>query len=1096
MKNLYLLVTAVIVFLNPATSQIVNSNFKPTIEGLPELYVAKNLENDKVLIAGQFTSIQDVNIRGAALLNSDGSLDTDFSLSIISSGTIYDALFDPQIEKYYFSGIFEDRNDVIRLNADGIIDDTFQPNIEFFVVNHIGLQSDGKLIVISSTENMGLARLNTDGSLDETFSNSAGFNEISYLESDLKILSDDNILFGGGFTSFNNEAKEHLIKLNSDGTIDERFAFNGALTAQSTPNINSVLPLSNGDIVLAGNFDSIYGVPVKSLAKISSDGSLEPSFTVPGSFAGLFNQSIRAILDQDEQILVSGIDPLIKNYQLIKLNIEGTFDNNFTVGTIELNNSLGFILEPFLSTSSDNSIYYSSFHTIYDGHFSQGLSKINSSGNVITSFNADIAGKAEISITKEMNDGSLLFGGTFTAINNQPMNYFAKLLSNGLVDAQFMESVGTGPDQNVNAIAIDNNGNILIGGSFTNFNNQSTGFVIGLSSDGLRNENFDPQVFSNTSGSGVNDIQVIENNQILIGGRFDFVDNQSKSGGIAKLNADGSLDGTYDLSLSDAATINDIDLLSDGSILYSGNIGFTEGAILGKSDLMGNASSNFDISYDFTDIEILNTTVIPATGVILVSTIRSGSSNYGLIQFESDGTLKDENAISSAGTFGVSTIFPLDSENILIGGQFVSVNDVSSPGFAKVSLTGAVDTEINYNLVEIGNFTGPAISSILDLGESNYLISGNFSKIEGLDVTSTAIVNLNVPKPPTNLTGVFSFTDGVTLSWEDNSSKETNYVVYRKSTNGEFELIADLPPNRISFVDSDVILTNGYSYRVRALNGDLSSDYSSQISVDIPSLDVPTEILNEFNFTFGTTLTWQDNSDSEESITIYRADEGDEFEVLKELTASQLSYNDSTVELNTSYQYFLKLTAGIFESFSDTVTFITPESALLPTPEIGFAILDNMIVLDWQYDITQILGFEIYRSPETNDTFELIASTEENEYTDISALQNIPYFYKIKAFNAFESSEFSNEVTLLITAINGEDTASFKIYPNPATTDLKITSEFMGSTFEVLDFNGKVLNQGNINHEKVDVSQLRNGIYLIKIYYEGKELTQKLLIER
>jgi hypothetical protein len=60
-------------------------------------------------------------------------------------------------------------------------------------------------------------RLNTDGSPDNTFNVGTGFNDTIH---SLKVLSNNKIILGGQFTSYNGTLVDRIIRLNSNGTED------------------------------------------------------------------------------------------------------------------------------------------------------------------------------------------------------------------------------------------------------------------------------------------------------------------------------------------------------------------------------------------------------------------------------------------------------------------------------------------------------------------------------------------------------------------------------------------------------------------------------------------------------------------------------------------------------------------------------------------------------------------------------------------------------------------------------------------------------------------------------------------------------------
>jgi len=63
-------------------------------------------------------------------------------------------------------------------------------------------------------------------------------------------------------------------------------------------------------------------------------------------------------------------------------------------------------------------------------------------------------------------DGRILAGGTFTLIGSHAQNYFARLDANGAFDASFADP-GLCCDPLVNTIALQANGDVLIGGAFS-----------------------------------------------------------------------------------------------------------------------------------------------------------------------------------------------------------------------------------------------------------------------------------------------------------------------------------------------------------------------------------------------------------------------------------------------------------------------------------------------------------------------------------------------------------------------------------------------------------------------------------------------------
>jgi uncharacterized delta-60 repeat protein len=168
----------------------------------------------------------------AARLNSDGSLDPGFSIAGFtppSGGTtsfgVY--LFGQSDGKVIVIGPFVQVNGVswpdstlLRLNADGSIDESFKPTVEYGL-NALIQQPDGKLLLaggfnkVNAVSRRGVARLNTDGSLDPAFDpgNGAAWGVTTPLIFNLALQTDGNLLAGGRFSSFNGFAVDNLVRL-------------------------------------------------------------------------------------------------------------------------------------------------------------------------------------------------------------------------------------------------------------------------------------------------------------------------------------------------------------------------------------------------------------------------------------------------------------------------------------------------------------------------------------------------------------------------------------------------------------------------------------------------------------------------------------------------------------------------------------------------------------------------------------------------------------------------------------------------------------------------------------------------------------------
>ena len=159
----------------------------------------------------------------------------------------------------------------------GTLDTSFNPGTgaESSVFT-TSIQSDGKIIIggyftfYNGISRNQITRLNTDGTLDTTFNTGTGTDGSPLSVETTSIQSDGKIIIGGNFTSYNGIARNHIARLNTDGTIDT--SFNPGTGADS--NVLNTSIQSDGQLIIGGNFISYNGTGINRIARINGDNAL------------------------------------------------------------------------------------------------------------------------------------------------------------------------------------------------------------------------------------------------------------------------------------------------------------------------------------------------------------------------------------------------------------------------------------------------------------------------------------------------------------------------------------------------------------------------------------------------------------------------------------------------------------------------------------------------------------------------------------------------------------------------------------------------------------------------------------------------------
>ena len=152
--------------------------------------------------------------------------------------------------------------------------------------------------------------------------------------------------------------------------------------------------------------------------------------------------------------------------------------------------------------------------------------------------------------------------------------------------------------------------------------------------------------------------------------------------------------------------------------------------------------------------------------------------------------------------------------------------------------------------------TSPYSISWNNVTAGNYSLTAAATDDQGLITTSEIVIvtvnpsgNINAPS---NLVAQWISSSQVEISWLDNSFGEDGFILERSTKpdfTGKVEVIS-LPPNSTSYVDSNLNSKKGGGnlyYRIKAVNGNISSDYSNTASAAPLSsgLVISPEILDE-----------------------------------------------------------------------------------------------------------------------------------------------------------------------------------------------------------------------------------------------------------
>ncbi|NCC31972.1 MAG: hypothetical protein EOM24_08090, partial [Chloroflexia bacterium] len=205
-----------------------------------------------------------------------------------------------------------------------------------------------------------------------------------------------------------------------------------------------------------------------------------------------------------------------------------------------------------------------SFQTI-NGEARHGLARLNPDGTVDQSFRLTtplILGTPIFRTLVLLADGKLLVGGTFNILgnDNQFRHHLVRLEADGRVDESFLAQVN-GP---LYSMLLQPDGKLVVGGEFTQVAGEDRQNLARLNADGSLDPSFE---IGEGADGGVYALAQQADGKILLGGMFRNF-NGAAAFRLARLESDGTRDATFAVNAND--TVYAIAVQPDGKIVFGG----------------------------------------------------------------------------------------------------------------------------------------------------------------------------------------------------------------------------------------------------------------------------------------------------------------------------------------------------------------------------------------------------------------------------------------------------------------------------------------------------------------------------------------------
>lgn len=322
-------------------------------------------------------------------------------------------------------------------------------------------------------------------------------------------------------------------------------------------NLYVIRQLADGKILIAGQLTEYNGQPVNGIAKLNEDGSLDTTWQAAdtGHFYG------DALIEDDGKIVLGSLFGGVK-----RLNADGSIDTTFNAPY-----NFGYDTS-FLSKQGDKYIVSGMFYIHTGQGFYRNIMRLNYDGSIDATF-PPVQLYGDYARAYVLDD-KIFIVGRVEYYNDTPVERIFRLNADGSLDTSFTPLQASGNGGIVRCMAVQPDGKYVISGTFFNINGEDRNMVARLNADGTLDDSFIPPAGDGIQGMGV---AIQPDGKIIVGGWFhdSYIDLDAEFDDsiviyIERLNADGTIDASFDTGSNFDNPVNSVYVQDDGKILAAG----------------------------------------------------------------------------------------------------------------------------------------------------------------------------------------------------------------------------------------------------------------------------------------------------------------------------------------------------------------------------------------------------------------------------------------------------------------------------------------------------------------------------------------------
>ncbi|MGL1887642.1 MAG: T9SS type A sorting domain-containing protein [Reichenbachiella sp.] len=851
------------------------------------------------------------------------------------------------------------------------------------------------------------------------------------------ILDDTKLYLAGNINFVNDEITPPIVRLNSDGSLDDAFNFKGHYSNDFENDLSGLMAALNGSLYING---------ANGIVKINNDGSIDDSFEITGL------NFIKSMISYRDSLLVIGNGAQIHLY---------SEDGNYRI--IETGLSTDYYLQSLTKLSSDKVLIrvqdkISSAFKLY--MFNDEL--IEDSNFLPVSINQP----GDLKHIELLSNGNIFISGKNIVINETSGNGIYLIDEKGSIDASSPHETDLSfidvYDYGIEFAIPLSDGKIMVVGHADN-SNYSTFALVRLLSSGLRDDTFlSRNIEIDDVNSQFNMITDSNNDIILEFSQTKYDDLPSRS--INKIDVNGNNIDTYKVDVYGITEVNqfmnyDSDkFLITGSFIESAN---TTTPLVSGFSFNDNVEFPWLASVDLAIDDIMGSAKVLSNGDIFIGAY--DRSNNGIFKvYNSDGTAVDISSIQTAAIFVQRPVYNIhESDDFIYStGLFTYTSDAQT----KRSIL-----KMNKDYSTVADYTPSSEILTEDIIAFSYLTKDDKLIIQHSNHTNSTdnvirlLENGGKDNSFNDIIGdmnfgrskIFVVNDSLIMLYESDFNDTQTLKVYDLDgtliDDNFISINADSYISNISHLSDTTIIVSGSFSTINNIqkdgiailnyNGLVYDDLSLDITGSIDQVEIFNDTLyilgpgavNGHNGAGFYALTLQPNAIEIESVSttneggielawkedptirsieIFRMDTENVETLLVTLEKGSTSFVDESAEVNTLYNY--KVVSNNVLGENESLASYEVVKPSRPSNVVAqFEVGNN--TLTWSDESDNEIEFQIYRSVDDND-FVIIKEITANtiEYTDENIEVDHDYSYFLVALSENFQSDPSDTVIISV----------------------------------------------------------------------------------